>query len=282
MVGVGLLTLRASSVVPYANVNLDAMPSPSVVTTPAPSVPTTLTSPPAVAGPAPGTVVLVGDSSMYDTTPALAAAFNAAGWRVVDASYPGIGITKPGARLRAMWGRTVRDNDADLVVVMLGSWDIDWVRSHGDDAYRQQLDEAVVALTSSGTRVLWLSMLPGGLTADRPVDRFFEELPRRYPTVAYLDIEAALRGARATGLPASAIAFSASPTPGTSALRALPRSPRSCSTTCASRPATGTAGRGEPTLVTTIPRAAACDHPVGLVSLPVAMSKERPWTQLRG
>ena len=181
-VGAGLVLLPSASVVPYASVDPTNIPEPSVVTSPT-------TAP----GPPPGTLLIVGDSGMYDESPALAAGLQAAGWTAVNASYPGIGVTKPGAELRRTWGRAVREHQPDVVVVMLGGWDLEFLRTRGDDAYRRELDDAVAELRSSGARVLWLSMLPGGRTPDRPVDRLFAELPSRHEGVDYLDIGDALR-----------------------------------------------------------------------------------------
>jgi len=180
---VALLALPSTSVIPYADVDTTKIPPPAVVTAPATREET----------PPPGTVVIIGDSGMFDLSPALVAAFQAQGWTVVDASYPGIGVTKPGRSLHETWGATVRQNRADLVVVMLGGWDIEFLRTKGDEAYRRELDAAVGQLTSGDARVLWLSMLPGGRTPDRPVDRLFAELPERHGAVDYLDVESALR-----------------------------------------------------------------------------------------
>jgi hypothetical protein len=136
--------------------------------------------------------MLVGDSGMFDEAPALTAGFARAGWRVVSTAFPGIGLTRDG--MVDQLGRAAAQYRPDLTVVMLGSWDIDWIAAHGAGAYRSVLDDAVRRFTEPGGRVLWLSMLPGGPTPTRPVDRYYAELPSRYPRqVDYLDIAAPLR-----------------------------------------------------------------------------------------
>ena len=137
--------------------------------------------------------MIVGDSGMYSATPALAAGLAAAGWRVVETAYPGVGLTNP-AGVIPRWQNTTRQYHVDLTIVMLGSWDIPWERTHGAAAYRAVVDQAVSAYTDTGGKVLWLSILPGGATDDRPLDRFYAALPAHDPgIVEYLDIQSALR-----------------------------------------------------------------------------------------
>jgi peptidoglycan/LPS O-acetylase OafA/YrhL len=142
------------------------------------------------------TVMIVGDSGMVDTTPALNAAFKAAGTTtVIDAAGPGFGLTREETPYVDAWTDLVRTHDPDIVVVMLGGWDIKFLNAQGDAAYAEVLDQAVSILSSEGAHILWLSMLPGGATPDRPPDRVFEQLPARHPgVVEYYDIEGALRG----------------------------------------------------------------------------------------
>jgi hypothetical protein len=137
--------------------------------------------------------MIVGDSGMYSATPAFAAGLTAAGWRAVETAYPGMGLTNlPGVMLG--WQTTARQYRVDLTIAMIGSWDVAWERTHGAAAYRAVVDQAVSAYTAAGGKVLWLSILPGGATDDRPLDAFYAALPARYPgVVAYLDIQSALR-----------------------------------------------------------------------------------------
>jgi hypothetical protein len=130
---------------------------------------------------------------MYSATPAFAAGLATAGWRVVETAYPGVGLTNPPGQI-PQWQRTAREYRVDVTIVMLGGWDVSWEQAHGPAAYRALVDQAVGAYTAGGGKVLWLSILPGGETGNRPLDRFYAALPARAPgTVEYLDIQSALR-----------------------------------------------------------------------------------------
>jgi hypothetical protein len=141
------------------------------------------------------TVMIVGDSGTVDATPATSAVFQAAGaTRVIGAAKPGIGLTSPDFDWRTTWGQLVADNDPDLVVMMIGGWDLAYLEDNGPEAYAAVVDDAVEVLSAQGARVLWLSMLPGGTTPERAADAVFEQLPDRFPgVVTYADIEASLR-----------------------------------------------------------------------------------------
>jgi peptidoglycan/LPS O-acetylase OafA/YrhL len=212
-----VLALPGMPVVAYASFDVTQIPTPVVVAPPtSTSVVTsssltplvassststsTSTSAPALAAPVepPKTVLVIGDSGMYDATPALSAGLNLAGAKVIGTAYPGEGLTQP-AGVRDMWATWVRRERPDLVVVMLGAWDTAFIAANGDEAYQQVVDETVGLLTARGARVLWLSELPGhaslpGETVNSSdEDRFFAALPSRYPDVVdYLDIRSAL------------------------------------------------------------------------------------------
>jgi len=142
-----------------------------------------------------GTAMLVGDSGLSSATPAFVAALHAAGWNVVPKAFSGVGLTTVPGVLKD-WEQTVRQEHVDLTIVAIGVWDRHWLDAHGDAAYSRLIDGAIAALTAVGGKVLWLSLLPGDRFGNRAAfDPMFRELPRRYPgTVAYVDIEPALRG----------------------------------------------------------------------------------------
>jgi peptidoglycan/LPS O-acetylase OafA/YrhL len=202
---VALLALPAGQAGEYANFRIDRVVRP-VIVTPAASralrsgtrpAPTSTTSARRSNGsltlPRAGTAMIVGDSGMYSATPAFAAGLEAAGWRVVETAYPGVGLTNPPGQI-PQWERTARKYRVDVTIVMLGSWDVPWEQAHGPAAYRALVDQAVSAYTAGDGKVLWLSILPGGATGSRPLDRFYAALPARYPgIVEYLDIQSALR-----------------------------------------------------------------------------------------
>ena len=145
-------------------------------------------------------ILIVGDSGTKDAAPGIGAAFAAAGaTTVVDDAQPGFGLTNakfnpPEGDWRQEFADQIAEHDPDLVVMMLGGWDLQYLQDNGDAAYAAYVDEAATVLTSGGARLLWLSMLPGGTTWDRPADRVYELLPDRFPgTVAFYDVEASLR-----------------------------------------------------------------------------------------
>jgi lysophospholipase L1-like esterase len=140
-----------------------------------------------------GTAMIVGDSGMYSANPAFVAGLQAAGWRVIGTSFPGVGLTNPPGEI-ARWAGTAREYRVDLTIVMIGGWDVGWENAHGAAVYRAVVDQAVHAFASAGGKILWLSILPAGTTDDRQLDRFYAALPARDPgIVEYLDIQSALR-----------------------------------------------------------------------------------------
>jgi peptidoglycan/LPS O-acetylase OafA/YrhL len=141
-----------------------------------------------------GTVMIVGDSGMYSATPALVPALQDAGWRVVQTSYPGMGLTQP-ADVLSRWYNSAAEYHVDLTIVMIGSWDAGWLTNHGSNAYTAVVANAFSAFTHTGGDVLWLSVMPGGDIdhAGHLLDPFYEHITALHPRVAqYLDIGPAL------------------------------------------------------------------------------------------
>ena len=200
-VGIATAALIALPVGPafaYSNMRTDQVPRPVVfssvrhVEPTAPTSTTPASSP--LALPRRGTAMIVGDSGMYSATPAFTAGLSAAGWRVVETAYPGVGLTRLDGRMQREWSSSAQQYHVDLTIVMLGSWDVAWEQEHGAAAYRDVVERSVAAFTSGGGKVLWLSVLPGGGKDDRVLDHFYASLPSEYPSqVEYLDIESALR-----------------------------------------------------------------------------------------
>ena len=50
--------------------------------------------------------MIVGDSGMFSATPALATGLDAAGWRVVETAYPGVGLTRLDGRMQDEWSNS--------------------------------------------------------------------------------------------------------------------------------------------------------------------------------
>jgi hypothetical protein len=206
-----LVTLPGAEVVAYASYRIDQAPKavvsgPSDARTVAWHAPTTAaattTTPPArpaawslpamPAGHVP-TAMLVGDSGMYSAGPAFSAALRNAGWRVVETEYPGMGLTQP-ANVAQAWADDARRYHVDLTIVMIGLWDAAWAESHGAAAYRAVVNQSVRSFTAAGGKVLWLSIMRGGINPDPPTNRFYVALPAQDPgVVRYLDVDPALR-----------------------------------------------------------------------------------------
>ncbi len=145
-------------------------------------------------------VLLVGDSSMVDASPALTAMFAATGADVAMAAGPGFGLTRIGisdqdSTFRTDYPRLLREERPDLVVMSVGFWDMHFVEQHGVLAYARVVDEAARLLTARGAKLLILSMPTGGQFPERVPDGAFEAVAAMHPgTVFYLDHEGALRG----------------------------------------------------------------------------------------
>jgi peptidoglycan/LPS O-acetylase OafA/YrhL len=179
-----------ASVIPYANFEVGRMQS-EVIGEQNP----TGTIAPTVAGATADSVLWLGDSGAYDATPAVAAAYNASGTRsFVSGAFPGFGLTNPKIDWRLEWQALVDEHHPTLVLIMLGGWDLGFQKENGDAAYLEIVKEATTLFTSTGAKVLWISMLPGGTTPDRETDRVVELVPTYFgDDVVYVDIESSLR-----------------------------------------------------------------------------------------
>jgi peptidoglycan/LPS O-acetylase OafA/YrhL len=201
---VALVALPAGHAFAYSNMRTDRVPTPIVYTaSPLRTTPSTTkprvkpkARPARVEGlslPAQGTAMIVGDSGMFSATPAFAAGLDAAGWRVVETAYPGIGLSRLTDQLQTEWSTAARQYHVDLTIVMLGSWDLAWEQEHGAGAYRDLIARSVASFRSGGGKVLWLSALPGGESDAGALDQYYADLERRYPGVVdYLDVRSLL------------------------------------------------------------------------------------------
>jgi peptidoglycan/LPS O-acetylase OafA/YrhL len=145
--------------------------------------------------PSADTVLVIGDSVLYDTEPALTASLTSAGYRtVINAAYPGIALTTS-YDWRTHWQEFLDRYHPDVVIILIGRWDRDFIRSKGLDAYAPLVDEAARLLTSRGARVLWLDPLLSSWVVGENEQTVFHQLPGLLPgRVENVDVNPALRG----------------------------------------------------------------------------------------
>ncbi len=133
-------------------------------------------------------VVTVGDSVTYDADPGIRAALEATGSVVVDTrSIGGVGLLRPGID---GYLDDATSDDPDVVVVMLGGWDLGEIVAD-PDAYEARLDVVADRLTDEGAHVVWLDMPPtppgeGIEEARRLANRLFADLGRRRGDVTHI------------------------------------------------------------------------------------------------
>ena len=163
------------------------------------SAPTVETAAPgqvvAVDGPVARGVVYFGDSSAKDASPAMAAMFRAAGTETfLNAAGPGFGFTNPKLDWRGLLADNVTKFPPDLVVMMEGFWDRDYLEANGEAAYENVLEEAVQKATANGGKVAWVGMIAGGKNLDTSVNDVVRRVAERHPDeVLYVDVQDALR-----------------------------------------------------------------------------------------
>jgi peptidoglycan/LPS O-acetylase OafA/YrhL len=148
-----------------------------------------------VDGPVATSVVYFGDSSAKDASPAISAMFQSAGTQTfLNASGAGFGLTNPKLDWRGLFADNVSKYPPNLVVMMEGFWDRDYLAANGEAAYEAVLEEAVQKATANGGKVVWIGMVTGGKYLDAPVNDVARRVAERHPdTVTYVDVQDALR-----------------------------------------------------------------------------------------
>ena len=147
-----------------------------------------------VEGPVAANVVYFGDSSAKDASPAISAMFRAAGTtNFLNASGPGFGLTNPKLDWRALFSEQLATLPPDVVVMMEGFWDLDYLAANGEAAYEAVLEESIQKLTASGANVVWVGMVSGGKYQDVAVNDVAKRVAERHPDdVLYVDVQDAL------------------------------------------------------------------------------------------
>ena len=157
----------------------------------------TTTTTPVLTAP-PHTVMVIGDSGTWDMAPAFEAGLSAVGVHLINASFPGEGLTVPDG-IRGLWELVADRDRPDFFIVSIGTWDDAYIATNGWAAYEHEINDTVRMLTKRGNHVLWLSMMPSDATMPdghaqaRLQERLFSALPLQHPGVVdYLDISSAL------------------------------------------------------------------------------------------
>lgn len=147
---------------------------------------------------------------MYDAVPALEAALRAGGLaEVVAAPRFGMGLTRPEAYdWRTEWPRLMSATRPDLVVLMVGPWDVRTVEVAGralapgepgwEAFYEPLARDAAAILTGGGARLIWVGMPLAGDAADLTARvTAFNAVVRKVaagPRLTFVDAAAALAG----------------------------------------------------------------------------------------
>jgi peptidoglycan/LPS O-acetylase OafA/YrhL len=144
---------------------------------------------------APRSVMIIGDSATYDAAPALGALYASMGAaKIVDASYPGFGLTRNPDGWKHDWPLLVADAQPDLIIVNLGEWDEPYIEEHGQDAFVDVLDEAYQVVTAAGAKVLWIAPYQGGVSSPDVMNAAYQAIAARHPdTIAFVDASSVLR-----------------------------------------------------------------------------------------
>lgn len=148
-------------------------------------------------------ITMAGDSVMAGLAPAVEAALDGTGDAEVEfVLTPSI---LRDATVRFTWQRQLEEFDPDVVVMLVGTWEVEQASTQGTDAtlwqrtYQDEvLDPWIELITGHGAEVIWLGA-PAVEAAE--VNRLFDELnavyrslSERWPQVTYLDSTAALAG----------------------------------------------------------------------------------------
>lgn len=162
----------------------------------------TTTAPVAASTAAPLRVLIVGDSVMDNVAEALVPALEPTGAATVSHQWL-LGLTRDAASRHEV-RRAVAEGDPDVVIVLMGVWELEpvadevsapgWAARYGEEV----LDPFVDEVTARGAQVLWLGMPATSdptVTAGLDVlDAAYRELDRRDPRVWFVDLGSVLDG----------------------------------------------------------------------------------------
>jgi hypothetical protein len=139
--------------------------------------------------------MIIGDSGMVDASPAIEALYQKLGTtNIVNVAFPGFGFTNvPG--WRTAWPGMVAVSRPQLILAMLGGWDLSYIEAHGATAYEAILNLVTSILTAAGGRMLWLGAPPPTKPANlgATIDPALQMAAAEHPGIAaYADPAATL------------------------------------------------------------------------------------------
>ena len=141
-------------------------------------------------------VTIIGDSVMFDAALGIQHSLESTG--VVVTQSRAIGAV--GLSVEA-WPQFIdevlADTEPELIVLMVGGWDLGVVEFEGPDVYRPLVSSAIDTMTAGDTRIVWLAMPPTppaeGLEPHRMVlNSIYAEAAAQHPLVTFVDTNAAL------------------------------------------------------------------------------------------
>ena len=141
-------------------------------------------------------VASIGDSVAFDAAPGIRAALESTGRAVVvNRSYGGVGLLRP--QFDGYLAETM-DGNPEVVVVMLGGWDLGEALAE-PARYRRRVDQVLDVRGAKGVFGGWLGMPPTppdeGLEKPRMIiNELFEEAAAERPDVDYWSTDALLGG----------------------------------------------------------------------------------------
>lgn len=161
--------------------------------------PASTTSAPPTTAPAPTAVVLTGDSVMHQVASAIV---DALGGTEAELTFASTIAVAGRAETVAGWQTVLAVDPPDLVVIMVGTWELDAVRAGRatgpwPQAYHDQVAPLLDALHQAGTEVVWSTYPPAdGEQADDVValNEAVLSLPDRFPDVTVVDAAATITG----------------------------------------------------------------------------------------
>jgi len=117
--------------------------------------------------------------------------------KVLQRPALGFGLSNPPFDWRAEWTRLIKGFRPEVVVVMFGGWDNEYMQRYGEVAYTALVDSAIELLKQDGAKIVIVGIPASedrdGKALPRLPNTVFEKLPARWPgEVDYIDPDPAV------------------------------------------------------------------------------------------